>query len=71
MTHKLKCRYCDYTVSAWYTSKNGKHHDGMYRLFDHIEDEHPAEAQATRDRLVAYPEEPETGMRFELNGKIV
>lgn len=40
-THQIKCRYCHFTCSSWYTSKNGNRHSGMRKLRRHVEDEHP------------------------------
>lgn len=49
----LKCRWCDYTVPAWYTQKNGRRRSGWGRLVEHVADHHAGEPDAARflDRL--------------------
>lgn len=37
---RLKCRYCDWTTLAWYTTKNGNSHSGMVRMVEHVRDSH-------------------------------
>lgn len=41
---QLKCRFCDYRVSQFYTGKDGRRHTGFTRLRQHIEREHEEQA---------------------------
>lgn len=40
MNHRLKCRYCNFTINAWRTNKRGERKSGMEELVRHVRDVH-------------------------------
>ena len=41
MTHRIKCRFCDWSTPKWTTNKKGQHIEGYGKLLRHIEFNHP------------------------------
>jgi hypothetical protein len=37
---KLKCKYCDFTINAWYTTRDGLSKSGMTTMMYHVRDNH-------------------------------
>lgn len=61
-TRRIKCRYCDFTLCAWYTNKQtGEKYSGMTRMMHHVQDNHTPtyELQRILDEE-EYGEEQET-----------
>ena len=49
-TRRIKCRYCTYTIPAFYRTRSGVPRSGFRLLAVHIEDAHPIEAKLERDQ---------------------
>ena len=48
--NRLKCRWCDVTVSKWVTGKDGKRKPGWGRLHSHQWARHPDEMEALEEQ---------------------
>ena len=56
---RIKCRWCNYSVPPFYTTKAGKKGSGWVRLRHHQEDEHPDERAEICDPDIEAEEEVE------------
>ena len=50
----IKCRFCEYKIKKWRTSKSGKKIEGYQMFLEHIIMEHPDEYKLLIDRLEQY-----------------
>lgn len=51
MSHRLKCRWCEWTCPSVYTDGKGRIRVGAPRLRDHVEAAHPDELDAVEAEL--------------------
>lgn len=47
----IRCRFCGFTVMKFHRLSGGKVVSGWPRLFAHVEDQHPDEAETISDTL--------------------
>ena len=48
----VKCKFCDWQITEWWTGKDGRHHNGNNALVWHVKENHRDEWLAIEEEIV-------------------